>query len=119
MHGKATNAGGQVKKSLLRQIVEQRSAYLFIAPATMLFLIFLIYPAVRTLYISFFDWELRGDSDFVGLENYADAFSTNLFYQTFGKTLLYTVSITFLAMLLGFVAAYLVNDLQGWVKGFV
>jgi multiple sugar transport system permease protein len=108
-----------VKRSLLREIVEQRAAYLFIAPATTLFLVFLIYPAVRTLYISFYDWQLRGESDFIGLENYAGAFSSNLFYQTFGTTILYTVSVTCLAMLLGFVAAYLVNDLQGWWKVFV
>jgi ABC-type sugar transport system permease subunit len=82
-------------------------------------LIFLIYPAVRTLYISFFDWQLRGESDFVGLENYTGAFSSKLFYQTFGTTILYTVSITILAMVLGFIAAYLVNDLHGWWKGFV
>jgi multiple sugar transport system permease protein len=108
-----------VKKNLLREVAEQRSAYLFIAPATILFLIFLIYPALRTLYISFFDWELRRTSDFVALNNYADAFSSNLFYQTFGTTILYTVTITLLAMLFGFIAATLVNDLQGWWKGFV
>lgn len=108
-----------MKRNLLREVVEQRSAYLFIAPATLLFLVFLIYPAVRTLYISFFDWKLRGASDFIALENYASAFSNKLFYQTFGTTLLYTVSITFLAMTLGFVAAYLVNDLQGFWKVFV
>lgn len=108
-----------MRKNLWREIVEQRSAYLFIAPAVTLFLVFLIYPAVRTLYISFFDWELRRESRFIGLENYVDAFGNNLFYQTFATTLLYTVSITFLAMALGFIAAYLVNDLRGWVKGFV
>src|SRR5262245_43641025 len=106
--------GCQVKRNLLHEVVEQRSAYLFIAPATLLFIVFLIYPAVRTLYISFFDWKLRGASDFIGLENYASAFSSNLFYQTFGTTILYTVSVTCLAMSLGFVAAYLVNDLRGW-----
>ena len=108
-----------MRKNLWREIVKQRSAYLFIAPATTLFLVFLIYPAVRTLYISFFDWELRRESEFIGLENYAYAVGNDLFHQTFATTVLYTVSITFLAMTLGFVAAYLVNDLKGWVKGFV
>ena len=83
------------------------------------FLVFLIYPAVRTFYISFFDRELRRESEFVGLENYTGAFGNDLFHQTFATTILYTVSITFFAMVLGFIAAYLVNDLTGWVKGFV
>jgi multiple sugar transport system permease protein len=101
---------------LLRDIYKHRGDYLYIAPATTLFLVFLIYPAFRTLYISFFNWRIRGPSDFTGLKNYATVFNDTLFRNTLGTTLVFTVAITLGAMLLGFIAALLVNDLLGWSK---
>jgi ABC-type sugar transport system permease subunit len=103
----------------LRAIARHWSDYLFIAPAMTLFAIFQIYPALRTGYISLFDWKPRGESEFVGLENYARSVSSNLFQQSSAHTLLYTVTITLSAIVLGFVAAFLVNDLFGWSKYLV
>lgn len=103
----------------LRQIARHWSDYLFIAPAMTLFAIFQIYPAVRTAFISLFDWRLRGESEFIGLDNYARAVSSSLFQQAFSHTLLFTVAITTSAIVLGFVAALLVNDLFGWSKYLV
>jgi ABC-type sugar transport system permease subunit len=103
----------------LRQIVRHWGDYLFIAPAMTLFAVFQIYPAIRTAYISLFDWELRGESEFVGIENYARVIDSNLFQQAFAHTLLFTGAITLSAILLGFIAALLVNDLFGWSKYLV
>ncbi len=95
------------------------SAYLFIAPAMILFGVFSIYPSIRTLYISVFNWKMRGDSPFTGLANYREVLQDRLFQQTFSRTVYLAVIITICAILLGFVAALLVNDLSGWTKYLV
>jgi multiple sugar transport system permease protein len=104
---------------LLRDIYKHRTDYLYIAPATTLFMVFLIYPAFRTLYISFFNWHIRGPSDFSGLKNYGTVLADSAFRTTFATTLTFTVGITLGAMLFGFIAALLVNDLLGWSKYYI
>ena len=48
--------------------------YLFIAPAMVFYLGFLVYPMLVSLYVSFFDWDgMSPLSEFVGLKNYTDA----------------------------------------------
>jgi len=45
--------------------------YLFLAPALIWYLIFLVYPMYQSLVISFMDWDgLSANIEFVGLENY-------------------------------------------------
>ena len=102
-----------------RLLRREWSAYLFIFPAMTLFGIFTIYPAIRTIYISFFNWKMRGHSPFIGLVNYQSVLHDGLFQQTFGRTVFLAVTITFCAILLGFTAALLVNDLSGWSKYIV
>jgi raffinose/stachyose/melibiose transport system permease protein len=49
--------------------------YLFLAPALLWYLIFLVYPMYQSLVISFMDWDgLSADIRFVGLENYRRIF---------------------------------------------
>ena len=49
--------------------------YLFLAPALIWYLCFLVYPMYQSLTISFMDWDgLSADIRFVGLENYRRIF---------------------------------------------
>jgi raffinose/stachyose/melibiose transport system permease protein len=49
--------------------------YLFLAPALIWYLIFLVYPMYQSLTISFMDWDgLSADIKFIGLENYRQVF---------------------------------------------
>ncbi|MDP9364061.1 MAG: sugar ABC transporter permease [Chloroflexota bacterium] len=49
--------------------------WLFLLPALLIYVVFLVYPTLRSLPISFTDWDgLSDDSRFVGLSNYADIF---------------------------------------------
>jgi raffinose/stachyose/melibiose transport system permease protein len=53
--------------------------YLFIAPAMVFYLGFLIYPMLVSLYTSLFDWDgMSPLSNFVGLKNYSDALFTDV-----------------------------------------
>ena len=49
--------------------------YLFLAPALIWYVIFLVYPMASSLFISFFDWDgLSPTMTFVGLANYINIF---------------------------------------------
>lgn len=72
---------------------EQLSAYLFLAPNMVGFLIFTLFPLVAAFVISFFNWSLISQPIFTGLDNYVRLFTLdpvfhsvllNTFYFVFG-----------------------------------
>jgi multiple sugar transport system permease protein len=80
-----------------------------VLPAVVLLGMFFIYPLLRTILISFFDYPLLGPAHFTGLDNYAAAFSDPDFGQAVGFTLLYTVITTPILLIVGFALAALVR----------
>ena len=84
------------------------SPYLYIAPFFIVFGVFGAYPMFRTLYMSFFDWDLVNEptqgADFVGLANYAqllgDDYYWNAVFNTIGIFAVATIPQIFLALLL-------------------
>jgi multiple sugar transport system permease protein len=58
---------------------QRRAAYLFVAPFMLLFVAMLVVPMGYALYLSLFTDRLVGGTVFVGLQNYADALSDELF----------------------------------------
>ena len=52
--------------------------YLFLAPALVVYIGFLVYPMLVSLYVSFFDWDgMAPTMTFVGFKNYFDIFFTD------------------------------------------
>ncbi|AYV65698.1 MULTISPECIES: carbohydrate ABC transporter permease [Niallia] len=76
---------------------------LFLLPSILLFSVFLFYPLGRTIFLSFFLTDNRGDPTvFVGLENYLEIFKSAIFLQSLKSTLffaLYTVPGTIIVSL--------------------
>ena len=55
---------------------------LFLLPALILFLLFVIYPIFRSIYFSMFDWNGLGPAvDFVGLQNFKDILTDQVFLK--------------------------------------
>ena len=53
---------------------------LFLLPSIILFSIFIFYPMIRTVYLSFFLTNQAGvTTAFVGIQNYLDVFSSPIF----------------------------------------
>lgn len=85
-------------------------ATVFLAPAVLFLLIGLVYPAVRTFAMSFFDSE--GES-FVGLENYLWAVSDPDALQILINTALWIIVVPLLSTALGLVYAVLIDGRPG------
>ena len=62
------------RKTLWREIVKNRWAYLFISPFYVLFTIFGLFPVLFSIYLSLQRWDGYGPMEFVGLRNYTHLF---------------------------------------------
>ena len=88
------------------------SGYVFISFFTIPFLIFNILPIIFGIYVSFNEWGIFGDPDWIGLENYINIFKDRYAYLAFKNVILYALVIVPTVTILGFIAALFVN--QGW-----
>lgn len=64
-------------------------AYLFVLPFVVVFLVFNVYPVLRTLYLSFMNYKGYGIAEFIGLANYKRVLTDKFF----GRALWNTVKI--------------------------
>lgn len=73
-----------------QRAIEQRTAYLFIAPWVIGFLVFTLGAMIYSFGLSLFDTDLLSKHDFVGLKNYDQLFRDPLFHKSLRVTLIYT-----------------------------
>jgi multiple sugar transport system permease protein len=66
-------------------------AYLFILPSLIGFVLFYAYPSVRSVFISFTEWNLLSDAEYVGWANYQEIFSDERFWRALQTTVVYVL----------------------------
>lgn len=100
-----------MKMSMKRQ--KQIIPYLFILPALILFVVFMVYPLLKGFQISFFDWSIMPNkpSTFIGLDNYTRIFSDKIAGVAFKNTILYVVITVPAQMIFAMLVAVLINSL--------
>jgi ABC-type sugar transport system permease subunit len=81
-------------------------AYLYLAPAIVLLLLFQYFPAVYAFWISLHRWGLIKEA-FVGLENYQRLLVNEDFWKSLGVTVWYVVLAIPAELILGLLIAYL------------
>jgi multiple sugar transport system permease protein len=64
---------------------------LFILPSLIGFIVFFAIPAVRSVFISFTEWNLLSDAKYVGLDNYQKLFADERFWNALKVTVLYVL----------------------------
>lgn len=76
-----------------------------------MFAVFAVYPVLRTLYLSFFEYRLQfGETmTFVGLKHYRTMLTSERFWNAFGFTMLFTILTVGLEVALGLVFAQAMN----------
>ncbi len=65
--------------------------FLFILPAFIGFTVFYAVPAIRSIGISFTEWNLLSDAEYVGLRNYQDIFEDDRFWRALQITVTYVL----------------------------
>jgi len=95
---------------------------LYMAPALLFVLVFVVVPFVQLVQTSFTDASLLGGGGFVGLENFTKAFADPTFLRALWFTARYTIIITPILMGLGFALALLTapnRSLEQLTRGIV
>lgn len=92
--------------------MKHKGFYLFLLPATTIFLLFFYWPLLQNLYLSFFSWNMINPTkEFIGLQNYTYLLSNADFYRVLVNTVLFVVCL----VILNFVLPYLFSFLLGHV----
>lgn len=84
-------------------------AYVFIAPALILFAVFTIIPVVMAMYLSFTNYDVLSQMDWVALDNYKRLFQDSLYWTTFKNVIFYSVIFVPLNILISLGMAMLMN----------
>ena len=101
----------QVKPSFWRKTGNARTAFLYLLPSVILFAVFIFYPMFRTLYLSFFLTDQRGEAAlYVGLENYAYLLESSAFLNSMKATGLFVLYTVPIGIVLALLFALLANE---------
>ena len=94
------------KKNLLEFI----TGYSFILPGIILILIFIAFPAIASILLSFTKWKGYGDFNFVGLKNFIKMFTADrFFYVALKNSIIFSVFTTIGTVGIGFILAVIID----------
>jgi len=89
--------------------------YLFVIPVMAGFFLFMVYPMISGIALSFYQWPGIGPKEWVGVANYLKMFRDVHFLRAVGNTVYYTLGILVLGVPLALFWAILLN--QKFLKG--
>lgn len=87
----------------------QWQGLLYIAPAMALVIVFFVIPVLFTFWMSFHDWPLLGQPEWIGLDNYVRLLTDNRFFTALKFTAYYTVITTIAIFIVAFPLAIFVE----------
>ncbi len=88
-----------------------KCAYLFLLPATVIYLSVIVVPVFYSLAISLFKWNGIGTMQFVGLQNYIDLFSKDaIFHRAIVNNLIWILLTVFITMTVALAFAVILNQ---------
>ncbi|MEG2087470.1 MAG: sugar ABC transporter permease [Angelakisella sp.] len=96
------------------KITIKNAPYYFIAPAVLVYLLFMVYPMVRSLVLSFQSFD-AGKYTFAGLSNYITLTQDPIFWKALGNTFIYLAIQVPLMILLSLTFAVLLD--QKFLRG--
>ncbi len=105
----------QVKKKKRRNV--NNMAYLYVLPFVVVFLVFSVYPVVRTFQFSFSSYKGYGDVNFIGFDQYIRVFKDKYFWRALWNTVrIWSVNII-LQLGLAFLLTIVFADIKYKIRG--
>lgn len=87
--------------------------YLFILPNFLIFLLFIVIPALFGFYYAFTDWDGLNEIKWIGLDNFREIFASSEFWETLGRTIIYSViTVPLLFAMALFLAGLLIREIR-------
>jgi sn-glycerol 3-phosphate transport system permease protein len=95
----------------LKNVSRYLSPYAYIVPAMAVFILFLFFPFIKTIYLSLFKTNKMGQAKlFVGGGNYSELLSSASFFNSLFVTAIFVIIVVSVSMFLGLVTAILCNQ---------
>lgn len=89
---------------------ERFAGWIFILPALIGTLIFILIPVICSFGLSFAKWDLLNPIKFVGFDNYKEIFSDAFFYKILWNTVVFALSTSILGVIIPLVLACILNS---------
>jgi len=83
---------------------------IFILPAFIGILIFIVLPVIGSFGLSFTKWDLLNPVQFAGLDNYCELFKSPLFYKIFSNTVVFALSTSIFGVIIPLILAAILNN---------
>ena len=99
-------------KNLLNKILNNQkfAGWIFILPALIGTLIFIVIPVICSFGLSFCKWDLINPVQFAGLDNYKEIFSEPLFFKILLNTIVFAVSTSVFGVIIPLILACILNS---------
>jgi multiple sugar transport system permease protein len=90
--------------------------WLFLAPGVLIFLLYVIYPIIQSIWISLHDWDgLTPQMKFIGVQNYVDLFDDDSFYTAVKNNIIWLL-LYLLAVPAGLMVALFLNQTVSGIR---
>lgn len=88
---------------------QQWMPFLFLTPAVVLFSVYVIFPIIQSIWLSFYEWDGLGEKTFIGLSNYFELFTDEQFWTALVNNI-YWLIFFMLAPPIGLMLALFLNQ---------
>lgn len=106
-----------LKKSIKRK--EGWIAYSLLFPSVIILVVFMIWPFLYTIYLSFFDWNMISQTkEFVGFQNYIDVLKDPISLKVFKNTMVYIFILLAINFILPYIFVFVLDFVLAKMKGF-
>lgn len=96
---------------MLRTLYRYRHQYIMLIPGLILSGMFVFYPIFAAGYYALQDWSgFNADIVFVGLQNFSDLFSDQIFWDAFGRSLYFLIGTVPAQLVLSLILAMMLNN---------
>lgn len=102
-------------QNALKKIWRNRDLYLMLAPILFYLLLFVFWPIIQGVVMSFQDFTFINDSDFIGVEHYRAMFKDKSFWNAFRNTLVFAFFNVVLGVLLPCILAITLSEIANGV----
>jgi raffinose/stachyose/melibiose transport system permease protein len=115
------HAPPEVRRSSMTRALERWRAWIWVLPAVVLLVVFVYYPILENIRLSFFSWSVFSPSPrYVGTDNYTEAFGDPVFWRSMFNNVAYAVvSLVFQVGLSLVLAAVLEEFVHQRLRGFL
>jgi multiple sugar transport system permease protein len=110
----AATAGTQgVSQDFWKRNQRTLAPWIFLAPGIAMFTLYVIYPILESMWLSFYDWDGLGAKTWIGIANYVELFDDDAFYTSLKNNIIWLV-LYMLAVPAGlFIALFLNQTVTG------